>query len=333
MMPDYPTLHAYVEAEILPRYDAFDKAHQRPHAERVIRDALALAAYYPVDREMIYAAAAFHDTGLCEDRKSHHLVSGRIIREDPQLPRWFTPEQIETVAQAAEDHRASLGYAPRSIYGRIIAEADRQIEPETIVRRTVLFGLAHYPELAREEHWQRTLQHLHEKYAEGGYLKLWIPESPNAGKLAQLRRLIADEPRLHLLFEEIYTQETHMKKTIATPEAPKAVGPYSQAVELNGTLFLSGQLPIDPATGLMPEGIEAQTRQSLKNLGAILAADGLDFSDIAKTTVLIKDIADFGAMNAVYAGFFPTDKPARVCYQVAALPMGALVEIDAIAGK
>ena len=135
------------------------------------------------------------------------FVSGRIIREDPVLPRWFSPEQIETVAQAAEDHRASLKNAPRSIYGRIIAEADRQIEPETIIRRTVQYGLAHYPEIDREGHWARTLEHLHEKYAEGGYLRLWIPESPNAEKLAQLRRMIADEALLRTLFERFYEEE------------------------------------------------------------------------------------------------------------------------------
>lgn len=123
-----------------------------------------------------------------------------------------------------------------------------------------------------------------------------------------------------------------MKRIIATPDAPRAVGPYSQAVELNGTLYLSGQLPVDPATGRIPEGVEAQTRQSLCNLGAILKAAGLGFSDIAKTTVLLADIADFGAMNAVYAEYFPGDKPARMCYQVAALPLGARVEIDAVAG-
>ena len=202
-----PELQAYVEAEILPRYDAFDKAHRRPHVERVIRDALALADFYPVDRDMVYAAAAFHDTGLCVDRATHHLVSGRIIREDAMLPRWFSAGQIETVAQAAEDHRASLDHEPRSIYGRIIAEADRQIEPETIVRRTVQFGFAHYPELAREGHWQRTLEHLHEKDAAGGYLRLWIPESPNAAKLAELRALIADEARLRTLFDAIFDSE------------------------------------------------------------------------------------------------------------------------------
>ncbi len=203
-----PELQAYVEAEILPRYDAFDKAHQRPHVERVIRDALALAAFYPVDRNMLYAAAAFHDTGLCEDRATHHLVSGRIIRTDPALPRWFSPEQIESIAQAAEDHRASLDHDPRSLYGRIIAEADRQIEPETIVRRTVQYGFAHYPELDREGHWQRTLEHLHVKYAEGGYLKLWIPESPNAAKLAALRALIADEAQLRILFDKFFDAES-----------------------------------------------------------------------------------------------------------------------------
>ena len=124
-----------------------------------------------------------------------------------------------------------------------------------------------------------------------------------------------------------------MKRIIASPDAPKAIGPYSQAVDLDGTLFVSGQLPIDPVTGVMPEGIEAQTRASLKNIGAILAAAGLGYADVVKTTVLLADIADFAAMNAVYAEYFPEKAPARVCYQVAALPKSALVEIDAIAGK
>lgn len=123
-----------------------------------------------------------------------------------------------------------------------------------------------------------------------------------------------------------------MKRIIASPDAPAAIGPYSQAVELNGTLYVSGQLPVDPATGNMPDGIEAQTRQSLTNIMAILKEAGLGPDNVAKTCVLLQDIADFGAMNAVYAGFFPNDKPARVCYQVAALPKGALVEIDAVAG-
>ncbi|MCQ2182551.1 MAG: RidA family protein [Bacteroidales bacterium] len=124
-----------------------------------------------------------------------------------------------------------------------------------------------------------------------------------------------------------------MKKTIVSPEAPAAIGPYSQAVSVNGILFVSGQLPVEPASGTIPDGIEAQTRQSLNNIGAILREAGLGFDDVAKTCVLLQDIKDFAAMNAVYAEFFPGDKPARVCYQVSALPKGALVEIDAAAGK
>ena len=106
-----------------------------------------------------------------------------------------------------------------------------------------------------------------------------------------------------------------MKQIIATENAPKAVGPYSQAVEVNGTLYISGQIPVVPADGSVPESIEAQTRQSLK----------------MKTTVLLDDIANFSAMNAVYSEFFTVEKPARACYQVAALPMGVKVEIEAIA--
>ena len=124
-----------------------------------------------------------------------------------------------------------------------------------------------------------------------------------------------------------------MKKVIASPLAPKAVGPYSQAIAHDNTLYISGQLPIDGATGKMAEGIEAQTRQSLANLGHILNEAGYSYDDVAKTTVLLADIADFGAMNAVYAEYFTGDKPARICYQVAALPMGALVETDCVAIK
>lgn len=124
-----------------------------------------------------------------------------------------------------------------------------------------------------------------------------------------------------------------MKKIIASPAAPKAVGPYSQAVEAGGTLYVSGQLPVDAATGRMPEGIEAQTRQSLQNLGHILREAGYDYTNVVKTTVLLSSIGDFAAMNGIYAEFFTAEMPARVCYEVAALPMGALVEIDAVAVK
>ena len=202
-----PELTAYIEEEILPRYDAFDKGHQRDHAMTVIRQALDLATYYDVDPELVYTAAAYHDTGLCEDRKTHHLVSGRIIRSDTRLREWFTPEQIETIAQAAEDHRASSDHAPRTIYGRLIAEADRQIVPETVIRRCIQYGLANYPELDKEGHWRRTVEHLEEKYAEGGYLQLWIPEAPSATRLAALRAIIRDKALLRQFFDRIFAEE------------------------------------------------------------------------------------------------------------------------------
>ena len=203
-----PSLAEYVESCIIPRYAAFDKAHREDHARAVIRRALEMGKAYDVDEDMLYAAAACHDLGLEVDRKTHHLESGRIIRADARLRSWFTPEQIEVIAQAAEDHRASATTPPRSLYGALVAEADRMIVPETIIRRTVQFGLSHYPELDREGHWQRTLDHLHEKYAEGGYLHLLIPGSPNEAPLERLRAIIRDEVALRGLFERIYGEET-----------------------------------------------------------------------------------------------------------------------------
>ena len=124
------------------------------------------------------------------------------------------------------------------------------------------------------------------------------------------------------------------KTIIQTEEAPKAVGPYSQGVCMNAIQFISGQLPVDPKTGKIVEGgIKARTEQSPKNLGAVLKATQLDYPNVLKTTVLLADINDFGEMNEVYAKFFTENPPARVCFQVAALPMGALVEIEAVSSR
>ena len=202
------SLHRYIDEEIIPRYAAFDKAHREDHARRVMDRAMTMGKAYDIDEEMLLTAAACHDLGLAVDRKTHHLESGRIIREDVRLREWFSPEQVEVIAEAAEDHRASAQTPPRSIYGRLVAEADRMIDPLTIIRRTVQFGLSHYPELDREGHWQRTLEHLHEKYAEGGYLHLLIPGSPNEAPLEALREIIRDEVRLWDIFESVYREET-----------------------------------------------------------------------------------------------------------------------------
>ena len=204
-----PDLQQYVEQEIIPRYDHFDQAHQRDHVLMVIKQSLDLADQLHVDKNMAYVIAAFHDTGLCEGREHHHEVSAHIIRHDPQLPRWFSQQQIITMAEAAEDHRASSSHAPRSIYGRIVAEADRFIDPNTIIKRTIQYGLDHYPEHSREQHYQRMVQHLQEKYGRHGYLHLWFPNSPNSARLEKLQLMIDDEEQLKNAFDTYFPNNHH----------------------------------------------------------------------------------------------------------------------------
>mgnify|MGYP002508630728 CR=1 FL=1 len=192
----------YVFDEIVSRYAGFDPAHRENHALTVIEQAMHLmdsrtawlegqptetACQWSeeIDREILFVAAACHDLGLVNGRENHHTDSGIIIRSDDRLKEWFTQQQIEIIAQAAEDHRASGKGAPRSIYGMIVAEADRIIDGATIVRRTIQYGLSHYPEMDKEHQYERFVEHINEKYAEGGYLKLWIPQSPNAERLKE----------------------------------------------------------------------------------------------------------------------------------------------------
>ena len=125
-----------------------------------------------------------------------------------------------------------------------------------------------------------------------------------------------------------------MKKIIHTDKAPAAVGPYSQAVEMNGTLYISGQVPLDPATGkVVPGGITEQAGQVMKNIGAILEEAGYRFEDVVKSTCLLSDMTNFKAMNEVYASYYPSDQPARAAFAVKELPLGVLVEIETIAVK
>lgn len=210
----------YIYNEVVPRYSDFDAAHREDHALTVISQALKLHrdrdAWLSlqkdvepiwnsnIDPDLLLAAAACHDLGLVNGRDRHHLDSGEIIRRDVRLRDWFSDEEIEIIAQAAEDHRASGTSAPRSIYGMIVAEADRMIDGETIIRRTIQFGFKHYPGLDREGHIARAIEHLQEKYGRGGYLKLWIPWSDNAVRLAALQDLIADPDALQKEVERIY---------------------------------------------------------------------------------------------------------------------------------
>ena len=200
-------LQNYVRQSIIPQYANFDKAHQIDHVEKVIEESLKLAMHYEVDYSMVYIIAAYHDLGLYEGREFHHITSGKVLLADETLRRWFTDEQLLQMKEAIEDHRASNKQAPRTIYGMIVAEADRIIDPEVTLRRTVQYGLSHYPEMDKEEQYARFRKHLTEKYAEGGYLKLWIPQSDNAGRLAELRNLITNEDELRQVFNKLYIEE------------------------------------------------------------------------------------------------------------------------------
>ena len=200
-------LKEYIETTILPMYDKHDAAHRRDHADIVIRQSLKLAENYDVDMNMVYTIAAYHDTGIIHGREQHHIASKQIMLADRELLRWFTSEQIATMADAVEDHRASSKHAPRTIYGRIVAEADRVIVPESIIRRTIQFTLTNHPELNMDEGYERLMQHLKEKYDYGGYLKLWIKESENAQRLEELRQIIANKELLRSIYERIYNEE------------------------------------------------------------------------------------------------------------------------------
>lgn len=196
----------FIEQNVIPRYSAFDKAHNTEHVTNVIRRSLRLASQLGADEDMAYVVAAYHDLGLEGPRAIHHLTSGRIVAADKRLLRWFSPQQINIIKEAVEDHRASASHVPRSIYGKIVAEADRNINAETVFTRTVLYGLDHYAEFSKEEHWKRFLKHMRDKYSTNGYIKLWIPGSDNERNLAEIRKIIENPTQLRERFEQIWAE-------------------------------------------------------------------------------------------------------------------------------
>ena len=197
----------FVEQNILPRYAMFDKAHNLSHVNSVIKRSLTLALTIGADIDMAYVIAAYHDLGLDGPRAIHHITGGKILASDARLRRWLSPEQIKIMREAVEDHRASASHAPRSIYGKIVAEADRDISPETVFRRTVQYGLAHYPEMSEEEHWARFAEHMDNKYSSHGYIKLWIQNSPNQKSLNDIRNIINDPEALRREFDKYFHEE------------------------------------------------------------------------------------------------------------------------------
>ncbi|WP_025798893.1 HD domain-containing protein [Hoylesella saccharolytica] len=200
-------LMEFIEKNILPRYNHFDKAHNLTHAIRVIKRSLQLAAKIGANIDMAYVIAAYHDLGLEGPRAIHHMTSGKILTADARLKKWFSTEQIKIMKEAVEDHRASNSHAPRSIYGKIVAEADRDLEPQIVFRSTVEYGLDHYPQKSKEEHWQRFVEHMTNKYSNSGYIKLWIAGSSNEKSLKEIRNIIVDKAQLRKQFDIIYQEE------------------------------------------------------------------------------------------------------------------------------
>lgn len=198
----------FVETKILPQYAEFDRAHNMEHVTRVIRRSLDLVKTTGADINMVYAIAAYHDLGMSGPRAIHHITGGKILASDARLKKWFSTEQIKIMKEAVEDHRASASRSPRSLYGKIIAEADRDIDVEVVVRRTIQYGLSNYPEKDKDEQWERFKEHMDSKYSADGYIKLWLPKSPNEKSLNELRNLIADKQKLREAFDRIWTEET-----------------------------------------------------------------------------------------------------------------------------
>ena len=199
-------LMEFVETQILPRYNAFGESHGLRHVSRVIKNSLQLAKVTGANIDMVYVIAAYHDLGMSGPRAIHHITSGKILVADARLKRWFNPEQIKIMKEAVEDHRASSSRQPRSIFGKIVAEADRDIDPHEIFLRAIQYGKEINPEKNKEEQWERFAEHMEEKYSRNGYIKLWIPNSPNEKALNELRNIIENKSRLREEFEKIYEE-------------------------------------------------------------------------------------------------------------------------------
>lgn len=193
----------FVETQILPRYTAFGESHGLRHVNRVIKNALKLSHITGADIDMVYVIAAYHDLGMSGPRAIHHITGGKILMADNRLKRWFSKKQIAIMKEAVEDHRASSSRQPRSIYGKIVAEADRDIEAHEIFRRAILYAKENNPNVDKEQLWELFAHHMDEKYSVHGYIKLWIPNSPNERELKLLRETIEDKAQLRQEFENI----------------------------------------------------------------------------------------------------------------------------------
>ena len=197
----------FIEKNILPKYNDFGKSHGLKHVMRVIDNSIQLAHQTGADINLAYVIAAYHDLGMSGPRAIHHITSGKILSSDNRIKKSFNNEQIKIMNEAVGSHRTSSSHAPRSLYGKIVAEADRDLDPETVFTRAVEFGLENEPTKNKEEQWLRFQKHMNEKYSYNGYIHLWIPGSPNANNLKTIQNIISDDDLLRAEFERIYNKE------------------------------------------------------------------------------------------------------------------------------
>ncbi len=196
-------LQTYCQEQILPQYDNYDRGHNRDHILTVVDGVAEFAQSHDADCDMLYVAAIFHDLGLVHGRETHHLSSAQMLREDHFIQRFFSAEQIDIIAEAIEDHRASSKSAPRSIYGEILSSADRIIDPETIIKRCYFHNIAKYPDGSLDENLDKIYDHIVNKYGENGYLKVPILTRRNALGLSTLRSMLGDEASFRLKCIEV----------------------------------------------------------------------------------------------------------------------------------
>lgn len=199
-----PQLKHYLHQHIIPIYQGFDPAHQSDHTLKVIKASLQIAKKYDVNLDMVYTVACYHDIGIQFGRADHHLTGGLFLFNDKKLDDFFTAQEKDIMKEAVEDHRASRPTEPRSIYGKIIAEADRDIDYLVVLTRTVQYGFKHYLDLTKDEHLKRAVDHVEEKYGPKGYLKLWLKTKKNEKGLKKIHKLLKKPKKMKALLENIY---------------------------------------------------------------------------------------------------------------------------------
>lgn len=198
------TIVCYVKSIIIPLYDLCDKGHGRDHIFNVIERSFEISKSLDVNPEIVYVVAAFHDIGMAMGpKKIHEINSSNIVKDDPMLAMWFTPDEIKIIREAIEDHRASSDKEPRNIYGKIVADADKNMNIPEYILRCYYYGKEHFPDSTYEEEMQRVKDHLIDKFGINGYAKLHLNTKENLESLNAIRELINDDNLFMQKYQEL----------------------------------------------------------------------------------------------------------------------------------